>query len=88
MNSIRPSAKRRRRPKRSATAPAVSTVAASGIVYASTTHWRPLSPVSSPLAMSESAVLTTLMSSISIAVARQATAIVMGFEPERTSVRG
>ena len=34
----RPMRKTLRRPNRSATAPAVSTVAASGIVYASTTH--------------------------------------------------
>src|SRR4051794_9762225 len=76
LNRTRPIANALRRPLRSASTPAVSTVAASGSVYASTTHCRPDSPVSRSSAMCESAVLTTLMSSMSITVARQATAIV------------
>ena len=76
MKIVSPSMKSIRRPSRSAIAPAVSTVAASGIVYASTTHCNPLSPVSRPEAIFESAVLMTLTSSINIAVARHATRMV------------
>jgi hypothetical protein len=72
----RPIRKSRRRPSRSASAPAVSTVAASASVYASTTHCRPERPVRRSAAMSDSAVLTTAMSSMSIAVAAQTTASV------------
>ena len=72
----RPMVKSRRRPRRSASEPAVSTTLASASVYASTTHCRPDRPVSRSSAMRESAVFTTAMSSISIAVAAQTTASV------------
>ena len=79
MNRARPPVKRRRRPKRSASEPAVSTTLASASVYASTTHCRPLSPVPRSSAIRDSAVLTTAMSSMSIAVATQTTARVQRF---------
>ena len=71
-----PHAKTRRRPRRSATDPAVSTTVASASVYASTIHCRPERLAFRSSAMCERAVLTTAMSSISIAVARQTTASV------------
>ena len=74
VKSERPIVKSRRRPSRSASEPAVSTTLASASVYASTTHCRPLRPVSRSSAMRDSAVFTTAMSSISIMVAAQTTA--------------
>ena len=71
-----PQTKMRRRPSRSASEPAVRTTVASARVYASTIHCRPLRPELRSDAMCESAVLTTAMSSMSIAVARQTTASV------------
>ena len=49
------------------------TVAASEMVYASTTHCSPDRPVSRSAAIADSAVLTTAMSSMSMAVAAQTT---------------
>jgi hypothetical protein len=69
----RPIVNRRLRPSRSASAPAVRTTLASASVYASTTHCRPPRPVFRSSAIRDSAVLTTAMSSISIAVAAQTT---------------
>ncbi len=71
-----PPANTRFRPKRSASEPAVSTVAASASVYASTIHCTPDSPACRSVAMCGSAVLITAMSSISIAVAVSTTASV------------
>ena len=71
-----PQTKTRRRPRRSATEPAVRTTVASASVYASTIHCSPDRLASRSEAMWERAVLTTAMSSISIAVARQTTASV------------
>src|SRR6185436_14217892 len=79
VKTTRPAEKRRRRPKRSASDPAVSTVEASASVYASTTHCRPLSPLSRSSAIRESAVFTTAISSISIAVAAHTTTRVQRF---------
>src|SRR3954451_2169921 len=69
----RPMAKVRRRPRRSASEPAVSTVAASATVYASTIHWMLWKPACRSRAMLGTAVFTTAMSSMSIAVAAQTT---------------
>ena len=69
-----PITKSRRRPNRSAIEPDVRTTAASATVYASTTHWRPEIPASRLDAIFGSAVLTTAMSSMSMAVARHTTA--------------
>src|SRR3954469_21255782 len=69
----RPMANVRRRPRRSASEPAVSTVAASATVYASTIHWMLWKPACRSRAMLGTAVFTTAMSSISIAVAAQTT---------------
>lgn len=66
--------KLRLRPNRSASEPAVSTVAARVNVYASMTHWTPDSPACGSFAMFGIAVLMTAMSSMSIAVTMQATA--------------
>ncbi len=49
---------------------------ASASVYASITHWRELTPVSNSTAIDGSAVLTTAMSSMSIAVVTHTTASV------------
>src|SRR4051812_16479179 len=73
VNSDRPMVNIRRRPRRSARKPALSTVLASASVYASTTHCRPLRPVPRSSAMRDNAVLTTAMSSMSIAVAAHTT---------------
>jgi hypothetical protein len=75
----RPMAKSRRRPMRSASEPAVSTVVAIASVYASTVHCRPARPAFRSSAIRERAVLTTAMSSMSIAVAAQTTTSVQRF---------
>ena len=68
VKSTRPTTNSRLRPSRSARKPALSTVLASASVYASTTHCRPARSVFRSAAMSDSAVLTTAMSSMSMAV--------------------
>src|SRR3954452_20184907 len=74
VNSTTPKVNTRLRPRRSAIDPAVRTTDASARVYASTTHCRPERPASRSSAMCPSAVLTTAMSSMRIAVASEATA--------------
>src|SRR3954468_3458177 len=69
----RPMANVRRRPRRSASEPAVSTVAARATVYASRIHWMLWKPACRSRAMLGTAVFTTAMSSMSIAVAAQTT---------------
>ena len=71
-----PISKISRRPNRSDSDPALSTTLASVSVYASMTHCTPESPECRSCAIRGSAVFTTAMSSISIAVARQTSASV------------
>src|SRR5579862_219484 len=78
VNNPIPHWKTRRRPKRSDSEPALRTTVASASVYASTTHCTPVRPAWRSRAMCGSAVFTTAMSSINIAVARQTTARVPG----------
>ena len=70
VNRIMPETNTSFRPRRSATDPALSTTAARASVYASTTHCTPVSPACRSRARYGSAVFTTAISSISIAVAR------------------
>jgi hypothetical protein len=67
-NSTIPKANTRRRPRRSASEPAVSTTAASVSAYASTTHCRSVNEDSRSRWISGSAVFTTVMSSRSMTV--------------------
>src|SRR6202042_1755226 len=68
-NSPSPAANTARRPMRSATEPAVSTIAASESVYASITHWRSVKLAERSFWIEGSAVLTTVMSKRSMKVA-------------------
>lgn len=77
VNTRAPTTKTRRRPMRSAHAPALKTTVASASVYPSITHFSEFMLASNSRAMDGSAVLTTAMSSMSIAVAAQTTASVM-----------
>src|SRR3546814_13912256 len=68
VNHRMPMMKTWRRPRRSAHDPALRTTVANASVYASTTHCRALTPVSRSDAIDGRAVLTTAMSSMSLAV--------------------
>src|SRR3546814_13886347 len=68
VNHRMPMMKTWRRPRRSAHDPALRTTVANASVYASITHCRALTPVSRSDAIDGRAVLTTAMSSMSIAV--------------------